>query len=196
MTKVAEALADNDVGALGVRLGRELRRRRRMLDKTMQDVAREAGLSVGFISQVERGICAPSLASLSSISKALNASIEDFVASPEPSSAVSRQAERVTFSVGGGGRAYEHIGQGFDGALLNACIVHIPVGHKGQRVTHEGEEFVYLLSGRMHYELEGEVHVLGPNDTIHFQSGRPHYSENIGEEPAVELWVGTMRLFR
>jgi transcriptional regulator with XRE-family HTH domain len=182
--------------SLGERLGRELRRRRRMLDKTMQDVAREAGLSVGFISQVERGLSSPSLASLSSIAKALSASIEDFVATPEPSSVVSRQAVRVSYSVGTGGRAYEHIGRGFDGALLNACIVHIPLGHKGQRATHEGEEFIYLLKGRMRYELDGEIHVLGPHDTIHFQSGQPHQSENIGDEPATELWVGTMKLFR
>ena len=192
----AIGLEEADDRSLGERLGRELRRRRRMLDKTMQDVANEAGLSVGFISQVERGISSPSLASLLSIAKALNASIEDFVAQPEPSKAVSRQAERVTYSVGTGGRAYEHIGRGFDGAFLNACIVHVPIGHKGPRSTHEGEEFIYLLKGRMRYELDGDVHILGPHDTIHFQSGQPHQSENVGDEPATELWVGTMKLFR
>lgn len=194
--RVAAGTDSEDASALGIRLGRELRRRRRLLDKTMQDVAQEAGLSVGFISQLERGLSSPSLASLSNIAKVLNASIEDFIASPEPSSAVSRQSERVTYSVGAGGRAYEHIGRGFDGALLNACIVHIPVGYEGQRVAHEGEEFIYVLKGELLYEVDGEKFVLGPNDTLHFQSGQPHQTRNIGSEPAVELWVGTMRLFR
>lgn len=181
---------------LGKRLGRELRRRRKLLDKTMQDVATEAGLSVGFISQLERGLSSPSLASLSNIARALNATIEDFVASPEPSRPASYQAERVRYSVGSMGRAYEHIGRGFDGALLNACIVHVPIGWHTTSVTHEGEEFIYLMKGRMRYEVDGQTYELGPNDCIHFPSGQPHQSVNIGDEEAVELWVGTMRLFR
>lgn len=181
---------------LSKRLGRELRRRRKMLDKTMQQVATEAGLSVGFISQLERGLSSPSLASLNNIAKALNATIEDFVASPEPSRPVSYQSERVRYSVGTVGRAYEHIGRGFDGALLNACIVYVPVGWQTAPVTHEGEEFIYVLKGRMRYEIGGESYELGPNDCIHFASGEPHQSINIGEEEAAELWVGTMRLFR
>lgn len=187
---------DTEEAGFGLRLGRELRQRRRMLDKTMQEVAADAGLSVGFISQVERGLSTPSLASLASIARALGSSIENFMSSPEPSGVVSLATERVTYTVGAGGRSYEHIGQGFDGATLNVCIVHVPVGLKGPVATHEGEEMLYILKGKMRIELEDTEYILGPNDTIHFQSGRPHMSENIGDEPATLLWVGTMRLFR
>jgi quercetin dioxygenase-like cupin family protein len=47
----------------------------------------------------------------------------------------------------------------------------------------------------MHYEIGGEHHELSAGDTLHFDSRKPHRGTNIGTEIAIELWVGTMRLF-
>ena len=55
--------------------------------------------------------------------------------------------------------------------------------------------FVYLVAGRMLYEVDGIAYELAAGDTLHFDARRPHRGENIGRETAIELWVGTMRLF-
>lgn len=178
-------------------LGQRLRARRKQIGKTLQQVASESGLTVGFISQIERGISTPSLASLYNVAKALETSVDFFVSkSPQRThSVVSHSGQRQTYKVGGTARFYEFLERGFPEARLNACLSHVPPGHKSEEMRHEGEEFVYLVSGNMRYEVDGEIYILGTGDTLHFDSRKPHRGDNIGDETAIELWVGTMQLF-
>lgn len=178
-------------------LGARLRARRKAIGKTMQQVATEAGLTIGFISQIERGLSTPSLASLYNVSKALDASVDLFV-SQKPArslSAVSHAGQRQTYKIGGTERYYEFLERGFADAALSACISHVPPGYESETMSHEGEEFVYLISGKMRYELDGVAYELGAGDTLHIDSRKPHRGQNIGGSTAIELWVGTMQLF-
>jgi transcriptional regulator with XRE-family HTH domain len=183
--------------AVDATLGQRLRARRKAIGKTLQQVATESSLTVGFISQIERGISTPSLASLYNVAKALETSVDHFVskAPTRSHSVVSHSGQRETYKVGGTARYYEFLERGFPDAKLNACLSHVPPGHLSEMMSHEGEEFVYLVSGSMRYEVDGVVYLCGPGDTLHFDSHKPHRGENIGTETAVELWVGTMRLF-
>ena len=178
-------------------LGQRLRDRRKELGKTQQQVAEEASLTVGFISQIERGISTPSLASLYNVAKALETTVDQFVsaAPARQHSVVSHSGQRQTYKVGGTSRFYEFLERGFPDAKLNACLSHVPPGHASEMMRHEGEDFVYLVSGMMLYEVDGIEYHLGPGDTLHFDSRKPHRGSNIGTDTALELWVGTMRLF-
>lgn len=178
-------------------LGARLRARRKAIGKTMQQVADEASLTIGFISQIERGISSPSLASLYNVAKALDASVDMFVTqAPERSrSMVTHAGQRPTFKMDGTARYYEFLERGFPEAKLNACLSHVPPGHASETMSHEGEDFVYLVAGTMLYEVDGVPYELHAGDTLHFDSRKPHRGTNIGTETALELWVGTMRLF-
>ena len=178
-------------------LGSRLKDRRKALGKTQQQVADEASLTVGFISQIERGISTPSLASLFNLAKALETTVDHFV-SDSPAhkhSVVTHSGQRQTYKVGGTSRYYEFLERGFADAQLNACISHVPPGHASEVMRHEGEEFVYLVSGEMLYEVDGVKYDLKAGDTLHFDSRKPHRGTNTGTTTAIELWVGTMRLF-
>ena len=61
--------------------------------------------------------------------------------------------------------------------------------------SHDGEEFMYVLDGRMRYWLAGTPHDLDPGDSIHFVSSTPHYLENPGAEKVLILWVGSFDIF-
>lgn len=178
-------------------LGGKLRARRKAIGKTLQQVAAETGLTAGFLSQVERGLSAPSLASLFNIARALGTTVEEFVSHPPQRTRgmVSRVGARPIYSVGPAERTYEFVEQGFPGALLNATITHVPPGYASEVMVHEGEEIVYVLRGEMVYEVDGIVNHLSAGDMLHFASNRPHRSRNEGAEVATELWVGTMKLF-
>ena len=178
-------------------LGSRLKDRRKALGKTQQQVAEEADLTVGFISQIERGISTPSLASLYNLAKALETTVDSFVstAPARKHSVVSHSGQRQTYKVGGTSRYYEFLERGFPEAQLNACISHVPPGHASEVMRHEGEEFVYLVSGEMLYEVDGIAYRLSAGDTLHFDSRKPHQGTNVGRDTAIELWVGTMKLF-
>lgn len=181
----------------GGTLGDRLRARRKAIGKTMQQVADEASLTIGFISQIERGISTPSLASLYNVAKALDASVDMFVSrKPERThSVVTHAGTRQTYKIDGTSRFYEFLERGFPEAKLNACLSHVPPGHASEMMSHEGEDFVYLVAGSMLYEVDGVQYELKAGDTLHFDSRKPHRGTNIGAETAIELWVGTMRLF-
>ncbi len=178
-------------------LGSRLKERRKALGKTQQQVADEASLTIGFISQIERGISTPSLASLYNLAKALETTVDQFVSKvpARQHSVVSHSGQRQTYKVGGTSRYYEFLERGFADAKLNACLSHVPPGHASEMMSHEGEDFVYLVAGEMLYEVDGVEYRLGPGDTLHFDSRKPHRGTNVGADTAIELWVGTMRLF-
>ncbi|ODT73234.1 MAG: hypothetical protein ABS75_00715 [Pelagibacterium sp. SCN 63-23] len=180
-----------------VSLGARLHRRRTELGRTMREVARDAGLTVGFISQIERDISRPSLISLYAIARALDTSVDRFLSqTPERTHRqVTQSARRTRFSLGSTAPVYEFLEPGFDQARLNACITHVPPGFNSEIMRHEGEDFVYLIAGTMIYAVDGFEYRLEAGDTLHFDATVPHGSRNPGDVVATELWVGTMRLF-
>lgn len=176
-------------------LGKKIRKHRRAIDMTLQQVSERVGLSIGFLSQVERGLSTPSLASLCNIAEALGTSIDNFVNAPRQSSAVSRQGKRETFTLGDIRRTYELLGQGFPGAKLHPSLVRRPPGHMSEIMHNEGEDFIYVLEGSVLLEVDGESHILNKGDSIHFQSHLPHRSATLGNETTLELWVRTQPFF-
>ena len=175
-------------------VGQALRARRKELGLTMQAVADAAGLSVGFISQVERGLTAPSLASLAGISEILQTPMSSFLTQPSADD-MSRQSGRVEYSVPGAEVTYERVSTTFPGSMLHSVIVHEPPGHRSEPISHKGEEMFFILAGEITVEIEGERAVLRKGDTIHFDSNKVHSTWNHGAETASILWCGTMDVF-
>lgn len=177
-------------------LGRALRQRRKEIGKTMKEVAQEAGLSEGFISQIERGLSTPSLISLYNVANTLGISIEAFLPqNPQPAhSMVSRASERQGCSIDAEERVYQILQRGFPDARLNSCITHMPPGYVSELTRHEGEDFLYLIEGEMLYEVGDRDYLLKAGDTLHFPSSLPHRARNVGTVEARELWVGTTRI--
>ena len=176
-------------------LGRALRSRRKELGLTMQAVADRAGLSVGFISQVERGLTAPSLGSLASLAEVLETPIGNFLEQPQATGKATRQSHRPAYSVPGSEASYERVSTSFDGSQLHSVLVHEPPGHRVEPISHRGEEMFYLLDGELTVEIEGERMILRQGDSLHFDSQRVHSTWNHTSETATLLWCGTMDIF-
>jgi len=176
-------------------LGDALRSRRNELGLTMQYVADLAGLSVGFISQVERGLTSPSLASLASLAEVLNTEITSFLKPPPTSGQTTHKVNRLAYSVSGADVSYERLSTSFPDSKLHSVIVHEPPGHRIEPMSHRGEEMFYIIDGEITVEIEGEAEVLRKGDSIHFDSRRVHSIWNHSARPASLLWCGTMDIF-
>lgn len=176
-------------------LAKRLRDRRIALGLTLKDVARSAGLSVGFISQIERGISTPSLASLVAVSRALNQPVGEFLSQPAGDEPITRRGDRPNYAIEGSTLTYERLSATFPGSVLNSVIIHEPPGHRVEAIVHEGEEMMFVLEGEITMDV-GDAHtVLYAGDSVHFRSDQPHSRWNHTSEPAVLLWVGTLDVF-
>ncbi|MEM6461870.1 MAG: cupin domain-containing protein [Pseudomonadota bacterium] len=183
-----------DHGALATRL----RERRRELGLTLKAVADSAGLSVGFISQIERGIAVPSLSSLVSVSRVLDVNVGDFLTSQprsDENEVQTRHADRPVFAVSESSVTYERVSSSFPGHVLRSVIINEPPGHRSEPIAHEGEEMMFVLEGNITVEIDGERRVLATGDSVHFPSTRVHSSWNHTDRPATILWTGTMDVF-
>ena len=176
-------------------LGKRLRKRRQELGLTLKQVADGSGLSVGFISQIERGITTPSLSSLVGVSRVLEMHVSDFLAQPRGIGPLTRQSERPHYAIGGNSLTYERLSASFPGNMLRSVIIHEPPGHRSEPIAHEGEEIFFILEGAITVEVEGEQMVLSVGDSIHFPSTRTHSTWNHTSLPATILHTCTMDVF-
>lgn len=176
-------------------LGARLRSRRKASGLTLQQVAKGAGLTAGFVSLVERDLATPSIASVAAIAEVLGATMGAFLDTPPAPALTTRAAARQEFAVARGGLRYERLSDAFPGSGLRSVLIHEPPGHRSEPVSHDGEELIYVLSGELTVELDGAATVLGPGDSIHFSSRRVHAAWNAGMVEARALWCGTMDIF-
>ena len=181
----------SDNAGLGARL-RKLRKTRRM---TLQAVADKAGLTTGFISQVERDIAAPSLSSLMSIAEALDAHVTDFLKSPRNDRETTHGSHRERYAVPGGTNQYERLSTRFPGSQLSAVLLHEPPGHRSEAISHRGEELYFVLAGEITVSVDGTQSVLREGDSIHFDSNRTHFTWNHSDRPATFIVCNTMDVF-
>ena len=176
-------------------LGERLRLRRKELKLSMKEVAVSSGLSIGFISQVERGLTSPSLTSLTAIANFLKSDVTNFLSQPKSKSSITRNEERDVYTINKNGLQYERLSDSFPGHTLNSVIIHEMPGHKTESISHEGEEFFFILEGAITIYIDGVVNILEAGDSLHFHSSRSHSAWNHTNEVTSVLHVCTMNVF-
>lgn len=178
------------------RIGALIRARRRLLHMTLQALGEAAGLSVGFLSQVERDLATPSLGALAGIARGLGVDIDYFVATPSIGNGVTRAGQRPTFSLPGSSTRYQRLHAEFPGRGLSSFIMIVPPGHRSEMVHHEGDELLYVLDGEITQTVDGETIMLSAGDSLHFRGSSHHSWANERDRPARILWTGTMSILR
>lgn len=180
-----------------VRLGpmiRELRKRRRL---TLAGLALTTGLSVGHLSQVERGISTPTIRQLHNIAGAMGVTIGWFfhgekTATELDGGIVVRADRRRRMAMGDVGIVDELLVPNLNGALeLLSCTLEPGSSSGPEPYTHDGEEAGLVLSGRMELIVDDRSYVLGTGDSFAFKSTRPHRYGNCGTVPLTVVWAIT-----
>ena len=192
---MGEALP-NQVHEEHPRVGAIIRARRRQMQMTLQELGDSAGVSVGYLSQVERDHATPSLGTLAQVARALDVGIDYFIATPNARAALTRAGERRKFSVDGSSVIYERLGAEFPGNVLSSFILTVPPGYRSEVVSHEGEEILYVLEGAITQRLDDEEMVMSAGDSLHFRGNRPHAWSNHTDQPTRLLWTGSLTIFR
>ena len=150
-------------------------------------------MTESFLSQVERGVASPSIASVQRIARALGQSIARLFAADESAGLLVRVGDRRRVVYQGLGAIDEFLTRAPDGRLQVILSTIEPGGGTGEEAyTHESdEEVVIVLDGRLELWVADEFHVLELGDSIAYSSRQPHRNRNPGPGPATVLFCAT-----
>lgn len=141
---------------------------------TLEQLAQKAELSTAHLSRLESGDRQPSVAALLSLSRALGVSLSWLLGERPPGASLTiypgnqptHQANGLTIS-------------GYSGFPGSSALEALRISIDPDRVPpaparHRGEEWIYVLAGKLRLEFENEVHLLDPGASAHFDANRPH----------------------
>jgi transcriptional regulator with XRE-family HTH domain len=183
--------------AMDFEVGRRIRDLRRTRELSLEMVAARTDLSIGFVSQIERGLSSPSLRVLATLADVLGVGIAAlFGARPSDGgsadSVVTRELQRAELKLWRTGISKQLLSPPSADNRLNLFLVHMePGGSTGDELyTHDGEEAGLVLEGEMTLTVDAETWSLKTGDSFRFASRRPHrFSNPADDAKAVVLWV-------
>jgi transcriptional regulator with XRE-family HTH domain len=180
--------------AADVAVGGRIRHFRRARGDSLQEVSKRAGVSVGLISQIERGVSSASVRVLARISDALMVTIADLLdddGQGDDGRVVARASERKRLDLKQSHMTKELLTPFRQLPHLDIFLISLdPGGCSGEEdYTHEGEEAGLVLGGGIELSVDGRKYVLGEGDTFRFASRKPHRFNNPTKRRAQVLWV-------
>ena len=167
-------------------IGKKLRELRLQNDLTLEDLASRCELTKGFLSQVERNLTAPSIATLEDILEALGSNLSDFFHEEEERQIVfSTQDYQVEWVI--------------PNAQKNQMepILLTLYPHKKSHVlsAYQGEEFGYVLKGNVTIVCGSKKYKAKTHETFYMDGSKSHYLYNHGNSVAKILWITTPPMF-
>lgn len=171
-------------------IGAKIKQMRNQKNLTQEELADRCELTKGYISQLENNLNSPSIATLTDILSALGSNLSEFFRE-EPE-------EKVVFS------KEEFIEKNADGVLLNWLIpnaqknmmepilVELTEGAEtAADIPHEGEEFGFVLEGKITIILGSKHHVCKKGEAFYYTASKPHFIVNKGKSKAKFIWIST-----
>jgi transcriptional regulator with XRE-family HTH domain len=174
-------------------LGGRIRSLREGKGLSLRTVADAAGVSESFLSQIERGVASPSVASLRRVAEALGESVGALFEGPLVPGQVVRVGDR---------RRLLHPQRRWEDVLLTPAssrrlqiilsTIEAGAGSGAEPYSHDSdEECVIVLRGQLEFWVDEEPHFLEEGDSLLFESRRPHRNRNPGPGKSEVLWVIT-----
>lgn len=153
-------------GLVGITL-KSLRKERKL---TLKDLAAETGVSISFLSQVERGKSSVTLESLKKIADALGVNPSVFFAKDDVQDDLSIRQERFF---------YKDLSNGVLDASFSPILVTLQPGeNEGNAFSHGGHEFLFVVEGLLTVEIDGRPVQLNEQQSILFDARKTHYWYN------------------
>ena len=184
---------NGSTATIEVDLGARIRARRLARHETLRELAAEAAVTESFLSQVERGVASPSIASVQRIARALDTSIAELFAADEGAGTVVRVDDRRKIVYQGLGAVDEFLTRGTDGRLQVIYTTIQPGGGTGDEAyTHDSdEEVVVVLEGSLDLWVGAEHYRLETGDAVTHSSRVAHRNTNPGPGVARVLFCIT-----
>ena len=173
-------------------IGNKIKELRVKMNLTQEELANRCELSKGFISQVERDLTSPSIATLLDILETLGTNINDFFSGNEPEKIVFIKDDVFT-------REDEVLGQRIDWIIPNAqknlmepILLTLSPGGKSEKIApYEGEGFGYVIRGGVTLNMGNKKYRVKRGESFYYKANAEHFLENASGREAVLIWVST-----
>ena len=180
-----------DTDVINRTIGRKIRDLRNQKGLTQQELADRTELTKGYISQLENGNVAPSVITLLDLIECLGTTPSDFFKDTQP--------EQVVFSEQGffekineEGSSIQWIVPTAQKNLMEPLLVRLePHSRLDEDVPHEGEEFGFVISGRIRLHLGDQMWIVKAGESFYYAADKVHFIENSTAQPARFIWVST-----
>ena len=165
-----------------VPVGKKIKKTRMEKKISLEQVANETGYSIDYLKKLEAGKVIPPVGTLLQIARTLQ--IDSGLFLKEQEADLKKRIKAYTKRTDN--YAYTTLTPGAENKHLKAFRVTIDAmqNHSGVGYQHEGEEFVYVLSGKIEVIVGDHVNKLKKDDSLHFNSGIKHMLRNVGDKEA------------
>jgi len=169
-------------------IGQKVKKARKAKKMTLKQLAEATDLSIGYLSNLERGLCSPTLDNLQSVCGAMSVSLISLLSGkPEPK-IIIRRAERELLLDKPEGIRYESVNYGED--RLSALFISLqPHCNHDTNWYHSYDEMGIVLSGAMEIRIDQEIHRLETGDSFYIKANTRHSLGNSSDEPCESYWV-------
>ncbi len=185
--------------AVELGIGRKIQKLREKNRLTLDDLAAKTGLARDLLHDIEKGDFVPPVATLLNLARALGVEMAHFFRdeAPEIKISLTRRTERVPIRQrphhreGEVDYIYEALEVRKHDKHMEPLLVEFQPLETSEMVftSHDGEEFTYLLEGRLEFRTNDRVEILEPGDTLYFESGQNHSFRSLDGKPARALVV-------
>lgn len=170
-------------------IGTRVRRLRRRMGWTLETLGERCGFTRSLLSKIETGKTVPPVATLTRIAKALGVTVgslldDDDRVGTVVEKAPTRKADRLRrMTATEKGYRFFGFAAGRSRKLMQPLLFEAERGAiRPQPMSHGGEEFVYVLRGKMRYRVGETQYTLGPGDSVYFDAEQEHELEPISEQ--------------
>ena len=180
-----------------MKIGEQLKRFRLANSLTQEELASRADLTKGYISQLENDTTSPSIATLKDILDVFGVSMKEFFSeTPHQEAVVFGSDARVQSTDDGDLFTVELLVPGAQNREMDPVLVTLaPGAEMDEQPFHEGEEFGYVLAGRVQLRLDDKSYTVRKGECFYFASDKRHSVTNPGKTEAKILWVVTPPTF-
>lgn len=162
-------------------IGTRIRKLRQGKKISLKELSKMTGFEVAFLESIESDEVQPQLGTVIKLSKALDSAFGRIVSGVgDRLYAITRKKERKVVSrstASSGSRqayVYKSLAPEVKGRHMEALIVQLEENPRGDDSVHQGEEFIYVLDGRVALKIGDERFTLGPGDSVYYLSTIPH----------------------
>lgn len=171
-------------------LGSKIKQLRLRADLTQEELADRCELTKGYISQLENDNTSPSIATLEDIVKALGVTLADLFSETEEPNIVFK-AEDCNEKDYDGYSTTWLVSNSTINEMEPILTVIQPNQSTDEDLPHEGEEFGYVLEGKIIVVIGKKSYKCVKGDSFYFKAEKTHYLKNNGNKEAKVLWVSS-----